>query len=197
MEGVAPRRARSAGDRGPAWRRRRGRGARPGVQDGDAGQAGKLVLCPNLARSDPGDGATLDGLRINGLYRFAAEEPTKVAEAATGELVALGRLETVATGATISASGSAETLPFPEPPEPVYALAIATEDRKDDVKLSGAPQKLAEEDPSLTIEHELRDQRDVDPEGTRGNASARRNRAACQGLESRVSSGARACRSRR
>src|SRR5205807_1248899 len=100
------------------------------------------------------DGGTVDGSRINGLYRITAEEPSKVAEAATGELVALGRLETVATGATLSASGTAEQLPYPEPPEPVYALAIATEDRKDDVKLSGALQKLTEEDPSLSIEHD-------------------------------------------
>ena len=118
-----------------------------------AGHTGKLSYA-RIWRGPIRDGASLDGLRINGLYRFPAEEPTKVTEAVTGELVALGRLETVATGATISASGSAETLPFPEPPEPVYALAIATEDRKDDVKLSGALQKLAEEDPSLTIEHD-------------------------------------------
>ena len=39
-------------------------------------------------------------------------------------------------------------------PPPVYALAIATEDRKDDVKLSGALQKLAEENPSLQVVHD-------------------------------------------
>ena len=33
-------------------------------------------------------------------------------------------------------------------------MAIATTDRKDDVKLSGALQKLAEEDPSLFITQE-------------------------------------------
>ena len=43
---------------------------------------------------------------------------------------------------------------MPEPTPPVYALAIATQDRKDDVKLSGALQKLGEEDPSLTIRHD-------------------------------------------
>jgi elongation factor G len=38
------------------------------------------------------------------------------------------------------------------PPAPVYALAVATEARTDDVKLSGALQKLTEEDPSITVE---------------------------------------------
>ncbi len=64
----------------------------------------------------------------------------------------LGRLERAATGATLSPSGSAQPLAFPEPPPPVYGLAIATEDRKDDVKLSAALQKLVDEDPSLAVE---------------------------------------------
>jgi elongation factor G len=37
---------------------------------------------------------------------------------------------------------------------PVYTLAIATQNRKDDVRLSGALQKLLEEDPSLTLTHD-------------------------------------------
>ncbi|MGH7067018.1 MAG: elongation factor G, partial [Acetobacteraceae bacterium] len=61
-------------------------------------------------------------------------------------------LDQVATGATLGGSG--EKLSFPEQPEPVFALAITTADRKDDVKLSGALQKLLEEDPSLRLVHE-------------------------------------------
>ena len=118
-----------------------------------AGHTGKLSYA-RIWRGPVRDGATLDGTRVNGLYRIAAEEPAKVAEAGAGELVALGRLETIPTGATLSASGAAAKLPYPAPPEPVYALAITTEDRKDDVKLSGALQKLGEEDPSLRIEHD-------------------------------------------
>ncbi len=71
-----------------------------------------------------------------------------------GELVALGRLESVASGATLSPSGSAEALAFPAAPEPVYAMAITTSDRKDDVKLSGALQKLVEEDATLVVDHD-------------------------------------------
>ncbi len=63
-------------------------------------------------------------------------------------------LEGVATGATLSPSGNAPALDAPEPPAPVYALTIATEDRKDEVKLSGALQKLADEDPALRIIHD-------------------------------------------
>jgi elongation factor G len=42
-------------------------------------------------------------------------------------------------------------LPFPQTTPPVYALAVATTDRKDDVKLSGALHKLVEEDPTLLV----------------------------------------------
>ena len=95
---------------------------------------------PAMAASCPGprlarpvkDGASLDGARIGGIWRAAGGDPVKVTEAATGEIVALGRLEGVATGAVIGDAGDA-VLPFPETPEPVYALAIATADRKDDV----------------------------------------------------------------
>ena len=52
---------------------------------------------------------------------------------------------------TIAPGAVADPLPFPAPPTPVYALAVTTADRKDDVRLSEALRKLAEEDASLTI----------------------------------------------
>ncbi|MBV8591889.1 MAG: elongation factor G, partial [Acetobacteraceae bacterium] len=118
-----------------------------------AGHTGKLSYS-RLWRGSIKDGATLNGSRLSGIYRFPGAEPTKVAEAAAGDLVAFARLETVLTGDTISTGTIAEKLPFPEPPPPVYSLAIATENRKDDVKVSGALQKLAEEDPALTVLHD-------------------------------------------
>jgi len=114
------------------------------------GHTGKLSYA-RLWAGTIADGATLNGNRLGGIYRFANGELTKVPEAKAGEVVALGRLETVPTGAALSTNGNAEKLPFPEATPPVYSLAIATTDRKDDVKLSAALQKLAEEDPSLFI----------------------------------------------
>ena len=117
-----------------------------------AGHTGKLSYA-RIWRGTIKDGATLGGSRLGGIYQMPGGEPAKTAEAAVGELVALGRLEAVATGATVAAGAAAEALAFPVPPPPVYALAIATADRKDDVKLSGALAKLLEEDPTLRIEH--------------------------------------------
>ena len=118
-----------------------------------AGHTGKLSYA-RLWRGSLKDGVTLVGSRLGGIYRMPGAEPAKVAEAQAGELVALGRLESVPTGATLAQSGASEPLAFPAPPEPVYALALATADRKDDVKLSSALQKLVDEDPSLQIHHD-------------------------------------------
>lgn len=118
-----------------------------------AGHTGKLSYA-RVWRGAIKDGATLGGTRLGGIYQFPGGEATKVAETRSGDIVALGRLEGVATGATVSPGVMPEQLPFPEPPPPVYALAIATTDRKDDVKLSGSLQKMTEEDPSLTVVHD-------------------------------------------
>lgn len=115
-----------------------------------AGHAGKLSLA-RVWRGQIRDGMTLAGARIGGMQRFIGDEMQKITTAGPGALVALGRLETATTGSVLSPGDSAAALPWPAPPPPVHALAIATEDRKDDVKLSGALQKIAEEDPALTI----------------------------------------------
>ncbi len=118
-----------------------------------AGHTGKLSYS-RIWRGAIKDGVTLGGSRLGGIYRVVGGDLVKCTEAVAGEVVALGRLESVATGATVSPSGSPDALPFPAPPSPVYSMAITTTDRKDDVKLSGALQKLLEEDQTLTIEHQ-------------------------------------------
>jgi elongation factor G len=117
-----------------------------------AGHTGKLSFA-RVWRGTVRDGIALGGARLGGIYRFPGGEAVKVAEAGEGELVALARLEGAATGAGLSTAPTAEAPAFPAPPAPVYALAIATADRKDDVKLSGALQKLVEEDLALTVRH--------------------------------------------
>jgi elongation factor G len=114
-----------------------------------AGHGGKLSFA-RIWRGSVKDGAVLGGARVGGVFRMAAGEMVKVAQAEAGELVGLGRLEGVPTGAAIAA-GAAPEMEFPPPPPPVYALAIATSERGDEVKLSGVLQKLVEEDPSLQV----------------------------------------------
>jgi len=100
------------------------------------------------------DGATLNGERVGGLFRLLGHETHKIPEAGPGDVVGLGRLEKAATGdALIEGKGPPPDLPRAPRLEPVYALAIHPEKREDEVKLSGALAKLADEDPSLRYDH--------------------------------------------
>ena len=118
-----------------------------------AGHAGKLSYA-RVWRGEIRDGAILGGTRLGGIYRAGASELVKSTTAVAGDIVILGRLDGVVTGQTVSPGANPEPLAFPAPPTPVYALAIATADRKDDVRLSDALRKLTEEDQALTVTHD-------------------------------------------
>ncbi|MCW2245873.1 elongation factor G [Azospirillum fermentarium] len=99
------------------------------------------------------DGMALGGERVSGLYRLMGKDQQKLAQAAVGDVVALGRLDKAATGDLLTDKGNqgrAEN--WPEVPPPVFGLALHAENRNDEVKLSAAIQKLIEEDPSLRFE---------------------------------------------
>ena len=113
---------------------------------------GKLSLV-RVWRGKISDGATLNGVRIAGIYRMMGAAQTKINHAEAGDVVALGRLEGIATGDSLIAGSEApaEPLPRADNPPPVYSLAIAAENRDDEVKLSAAIAKVLEEDPSLAV----------------------------------------------
>ncbi len=121
-----------------------------------AGHAGRVSLA-RVWRGTLRDGMTVAGQRIGGIHRMPLGEAAKATEATAGELVGLGRLDGIATGATLAANGAANgsaPLPWPVPPSPVYGLSVTAAARGDDVKLSSALQRLAEEDPSITVVHD-------------------------------------------
>jgi elongation factor G len=112
-------------------------------------QGGKLSLV-RVWQGKLTDGIVLNGVRAGGIYRVIGQQTTSLTEAQAGDIVALSRLEGINTGDTLSSNGElASVLPKAEHLEPVYALAITPEKRNDEVKLSGALNKLLEEDPSL------------------------------------------------
>jgi len=121
------------------------------------GHGGKLSLA-RVLRGHLKDGAVLHGeggreSRIGGIFALVGDKPVKRNAAQAGDTVALARLESFATGETLStAKGGGRRLKL-ERLTPVYRLAVATQDRKDEVKLSSAIAKLCEEDPSLIFEH--------------------------------------------
>ncbi|MBL8696976.1 MAG: elongation factor G [Alphaproteobacteria bacterium] len=121
--------------------------------------AGKLSFA-RIWRGAIADGATLgDGVhhaRLASIGRPLGAQTSKLAKAEAGDVVALGKLEGLATGSWITpaARPPAELPAWPDAPKPLFSLAVNAEKRGDDVKLSGALHHLVEEDPSLVVEHD-------------------------------------------
>jgi elongation factor G len=113
---------------------------------------GKMSVARVLA-GQAGDGTTfLSGDEEAG--RVAGQSSEKRGPATVGETVAFAKLDKAKTGETLSAGKQAHAaLAKTEPYPPVLAIAISAKERKDDVKLGQALNKLAEEDPSITIVH--------------------------------------------
>ncbi|MBL8548833.1 MAG: elongation factor G [Hyphomonadaceae bacterium] len=124
-----------------------------------AGQAGKLAIArifggpvtdaSEFTLSDGGKG------RLSALFSLNGAQTKKVGAAAEGEIVAIGKIDPVKTGDLLTTNGAAGAAALaPIPRFSVYQLAIATKDRKDDVRLSGALAKLCDEDVGLHVVHD-------------------------------------------
>ena len=119
---------------------------------------GKMSVARMLA-GQAGDGTTFltgDGEagRVAGVFKLVGQTSEKRGPAALGETVAFAKLDKAKTGDTLTAGKQAHpALAKIEPYPPVLAIAISAKERKDDVKLGQALNKLAEEDPSITIVH--------------------------------------------
>jgi elongation factor G len=119
---------------------------------------GKMSVARVLS-GQVGDGTTLNSPteeagRVSGVLKLVGQVSEKRGPASAGETVAFGKLDHARTGETLSAGKQthkavAEVAPFP----PVLAIAISAKDRKDDVKLGVALNKLLDEDPSLIVHH--------------------------------------------
>jgi elongation factor G len=130
-----------------------------------AGQAGKLAVA-RVMGGTIADGAELtrptgEKGRASGLFLLHGPTTRKVNEAKPGDIVAIGKLESAHAGDLLSADGKPRAARLtPASRRPVFALAVATREQKDDVRLSGALTKLVEEDRGLNLVH-LADTREV------------------------------------
>lgn len=117
---------------------------------------GKLSVARVLAGS-VNDGAEVSGPdgrggKVASIYRLTGRDQAKQPSAQEGELVALGRLDDIRTGDLISTAKAAPAAAvLAASSDPVFTMALRARERKDDVKLSSALQRLAEEDPSLSV----------------------------------------------
>lgn len=112
-------------------------------------QGGKLSLV-RVWQGQLTDGQSLNDIRMGGMYRLMGAQTNSVNSVGAGEIVALARMDTVKKGDTLSSNPEkTKELSRAEAMSPVYALAIAPQDRKDEVKITTALSKLLEEDPAL------------------------------------------------
>jgi len=121
------------------------------------GSIGRLALSRVLGGriAEGSDLKTQNGehARLGALFTVQGEKTTKVSEARDGDIVAVAKIDTVRAGEWLGQGK------LPAPIEIGYparncAIAIEPADRKDDVKLSGALQRLAEEDCALIVDHD-------------------------------------------
>ncbi len=121
------------------------------------GSIGRLALARVLGGSIK-EGSDLkaaggEHARLGALFTVQGEKTAKVSEARDGDVVAVAKIDEIKAGEWLSAGK------LPPPVEIDYparncAIAIEPADRKDDVKLSGALHRLAEEDSALIVEHD-------------------------------------------
>jgi elongation factor G len=128
------------------------------------GSVGRLVLARALGGriSEGADLKTRDGevARLGALFRLQGEKTAKVSDAAKGDVIAVAKVDTLKAGEWLGTGALPPEIEI-ELPARNCAVAIEPADRKDDVKLSGALQRLLEEDPALILEqdeasHEMR-----------------------------------------
>jgi len=136
--------------------------ARIGLSSGSAlhvfkiangGAIGRLALGRVLGGAlREGDELIAEGAaeRAGSLFALQGDKTAKLPAAPEGAVIAVAKLDGARAGMVLPARGAvckaAPALPYP----PRNAsLAIATRDRKDDVKLSAALHRLCEEDPAL------------------------------------------------
>ena len=120
------------------------------------GSIGRLALARALGGAiREGSDLQSDGdhARVGSLFKVQGEKTQKIGEAQPGDIVAVAKIDSIKAGQWLGLG----TLPPPievEYPARNCGIAIEPADRKDDVKLSGALQRLTEEDGGLIVEHD-------------------------------------------
>ncbi len=121
-------------------------------------QSGKLSVVRLISGTLKAD-ATLTNIskgsekvRSGGLYRLQGKKQEAIPEAGPGSIVAIARMENVATGDTLTENGFKVLLPRVPVSEPVFAVAIKPKERMDEAKISQMLARIIDEDPALRLE---------------------------------------------
>ncbi|NIJ18149.1 elongation factor G [Sphingobium vermicomposti] len=102
--------------------------------------------------SDGGELIDADGqpTRVGGLFTLQGGSATKIASAPAGSILGIAKVDAVRAGDALGTAGAPVAAPLHlQPPVANCTVAIAAKDHKDEVRLSMALNRLAEEDPGL------------------------------------------------
>jgi len=121
------------------------------------GTIGRLALARVLGGkiAEGSDLKSGDGehARAGSLFKVQGEKTQKVSEGRNGDVLAVAKVDSAKAGEWLG-TGKMPPEVSVEYPARNCAIAIEPADRKDDVKLSGALQRLQEEDSALVVEHD-------------------------------------------
>jgi len=95
-----------------------------------------------------------NSIRLQNLFSIKGKEFIKIPSAKAGDVIGLSRIESINTGDLISDEEKEvkKSHDLPIPPQPIYAKAVRTIKREDDVKLSESLKEILETDSSYLIE---------------------------------------------
>jgi len=118
--------------------------------------AGRLSLCKVVSGTIRPDVVltntrTRSEERLHVLELLRGHATAPVTEAVAGDFVAVPRLAGTRTGDTLAPKGSPVSVPIPAPEPPALQAAVKPSSRADEDKLMTSLQRLAEEDPSITV----------------------------------------------
>ncbi len=92
--------------------------------------------------------------RLGHIYLLRGEQHVEVDEAVTGDILCVSKIEQLQLDDTLCPPERKLTLPPTPCPNPMMSLAVSTESRDDDQKVSQGLQTLAEGDPTLRLERD-------------------------------------------
>jgi len=94
--------------------------------------------------------STKNKLQLRDIYGFFGTKMEKTGKAEAGEIVALGKIEGVPLGATLSTNPEAEPLPPIPFPKPVFIRAVSPKSQADEEKMSTVLRDLVSTKATLT-----------------------------------------------
>ncbi|MBS3733651.1 MAG: elongation factor G [Phycisphaerae bacterium] len=90
------------------------------------------------------------GAKIGHLFKIQGKETEEVDRAVAGDIIALAKVEEISAADVLHADAQPMFRRRPKAPTPMFSLAVTPKSRGDEQKLSGALQKLSEEDMTFT-----------------------------------------------